>query len=557
MAGRKATGLANWRGPIAATLLSLVVATVVYAFATNGLELAIEGTLPVWIGAVELLSAVVVTVAAWTVASKRPAATVGLGVAGIAVVLPILAGWPALTDPFRAVALAVTPLAIAGTTQTALRWSPDVSTSRPLVLVYLITAGASILHFVAYNPLLDPGCDRLSAGVNTWGMAILDVASTVALTVVLNVVAAAIGWRAMVGKPGRATPGIVVAGAAFALLVQVVASILRMADWGQGEMIGALVLHDAGIVGLGLAVMVSEARSWRIRLTVERLVARLSDPETAFQESAEIKAVQFAVPDEERWVDAFGREVSQTDFDRQVVVSDGSGPIVRLLISPGRDFGDITGALTPATRLALKNAQLAAATRTRVADIQESRRRVVTAADRERIRIERDLHDGAQQRLVSASIHMKLAKRRITDDSDLSLAEELVGDALGGLRRLAHGMFPTVLATDGLWAALDELVRESGVPVALDLQGDDTVPPEVAHAAYAVGAAVLSRSRAVTAEITGRRQGDTLEIEVRAQSPGETADYSDLDDRVGAAGGELTVSHDQSMTTLRALLPCE
>jgi signal transduction histidine kinase len=85
-----------------------------------------------------------------------------------------------------------------------------------------------------------------------------------------------------------------------------------------------------------------------------------------------------------------------------VELVDGAGPLARLLVRPGGDHRDVIASLTPATQLALCNAQLAAVAKARLLDVQESRRRIVEAGDGERRRIERDLHDGAQQRLVSA-----------------------------------------------------------------------------------------------------------------------------------------------------------
>jgi len=108
---------------------------------------------------------------------------------------------------------------------------------------------------------------------------------------------------------------------------------------------------------------------------------------------------------ESRWVDAAGSPVADSNDDGArvgVELVDGAGPLARLLVRPGGDHRDVIASLTPATQLALCNAQLAAVAKARLLDVQESRRRIVEAGDGERRRIERDLHDGAQQRLVSA-----------------------------------------------------------------------------------------------------------------------------------------------------------
>jgi signal transduction histidine kinase len=221
--------------------------------------------------------------------------------------------------------------------------------------------------------------------------------------------------------------------------------------------------------------------------------------------------------------------------------------------------------LTPATNLALKNAQLAAVTRTRVAEVQASRRRVVAASDAERRRIERDLHDGAQQGLVSATLHMRLARGHMDEiPAELTKAETLVGEALTNLRKITHGLFPTVLTEEGLWVALQELVRASPVPASMVSDGDDDqVAPEVAMAAYATVAAVLGRSAtpppANSIHLTADRDDDLLEISIEVvglRDLLESGDFIDNFDRVGAVGGKLSITNENHVTIVRAVLPC-
>ena len=195
----------------------------------------------------------------------------------------------------------------------------------------------------------------------------------------------------------------------------------------------------------------------------------------------------------------------------RLLVSDHSGAVVRLVLATGKESIDVLQALTPATRLALKNAQLAAATRTRMTEVQASQRRVVAASDAERRRIERDLHDGAQQRLISAAFQMKLVRPHLPrDPAPLSRAEELVGNALVHLRRLAHGVFPSVLISEGLWVALDELVRASAIPATLQVTGhDEHIESDAAMAAYATAVTSLEEAArqhvAGPARVSGRR----------------------------------------------------
>ena len=172
--------------------------------------------------------------------------------------------------------------------------------------------------------------------------------------------------------------------------------------------------------------------------------------------------------------------------------------------------------LTPATRWALRKAQLAAVARARPAEVQASQRRILAASDAERRRIERDLHDGAQQRLVSVAFHPRvaLAGAYPATASRFTSAEAGVRDALAHLRRLAHGIFPSVLATEGLAAALDELAAASDVPATLTIRVDDVADaPAMADATVVATLDAVQRPSAATrAQISVIQDGDTITV---------------------------------------------
>jgi signal transduction histidine kinase len=280
-----------------------------------------------------------------------------------------------------------------------------------------------------------------------------------------------------------------------------------------------------------------------------------------------VQGVHFAVPGEARWVDTTGWDATEVPgHDRYVVLADESGPVLRLLVARGTDEGDVLAAVTPATRLALQNAQLSAVAKARLMDVQASQRRVVATSDHERRRIERDLHDGAQQRLVSVAFHLKVALSGAdpATAAQLATAEDRVRDALAHLRRLAHGIFPSVLAEEGLAAALDELVAASDVPTRLDVRSGIDVGAEPAMAAYATAAAVLgsvehpaSDSRAL---ISIDQEDDTLTVRAEVVAGGGAvvaADFVDIADRVGALGGQFTRSQTETgNTVVTAVIPC-
>jgi signal transduction histidine kinase len=323
----------------------------------------------------------------------------------------------------------------------------------------------------------------------------------------------------------------------------------------------AVALVGAVVCGIGF-------RTVRTRAAIDRLAAQLSDPSAALRQSGgAIRGVQFRVPDDGRWVDAAGQDVhASPDPGTDLVLSDPSGPVLRLLLARRADQGEVLAGLTPATRLALHNAQLAAVANARLTEVQASQRRVVATSDAERRRIERDLHDGAQQRLVSVAFHLRVALAG-TDPAtavQLTNAETRVRDALTRLRRLAHGIFPSVLATEGLEAALDELVAASDVPATLTVHVDD-VADAPAMAAYATVVAALDAvehpSAATRAEVSVVQDGDTLTVRVEVTGGDGTVvapDCTDAADRVGALGGRLTLSNpagDGTMT-VAAVIPC-
>jgi len=184
-----------------------------------------------------------------------------------------------------------------------------------------------------------------------------------------------------------------------------------------------------------------------------------------------------------------------------------------------------------------------------------SRARILRAGDEERRRLGRDLHDGAQQRLVSVVIDLQLAQKRWADDGR---ARELVDDALDhaqaaidDLRELAAGIHPSVLTDRGLHAALESLAERSPVPVELDAELDERLPLSVETTAYFLVAEALTNvgkyAHASRASVAARVIGDQLELEVLddgvgGADPSAGSGLRGLADRVAAMRGALHVS---------------
>ena len=143
------------------------------------------------------------------------------------------------------------------------------------------------------------------------------------------------------------------------------------------------------------------------RRGVERLAQQLTN-------GSALAGVEFAVGVPHRWVDAEGRRSPVATGAATAVLADERGPVVRWTtgVASSRTSEELAAGLHPATWLALDNARLAASTRARLLDLRSSQGRIVAAADAERLRIGRDLHDQTQQRLVGASLHLRLAAGR-------------------------------------------------------------------------------------------------------------------------------------------------
>jgi signal transduction histidine kinase len=184
-------------------------------------------------------------------------------------------------------------------------------------------------------------------------------------------------------------------------------------------------------------------------------------------------------------------------------------------------------------------------------------------------RIERDLHDGAQARLVALSMHLGRAEARLDDQPELAQlvrqARQEAGSAIAELRDLARGIAPPVLADRGLAAAVEGLGRRSAIPVTVEAQIDKRPPPVVETAAYFVAAEALTNAAkhagGVPVHVRTVREGDTVVVEVTDNGSGGAdpggSGLTGLRHRVEALDGRLTVTSPAGQgTTIRAELPC-
>jgi signal transduction histidine kinase len=218
--------------------------------------------------------------------------------------------------------------------------------------------------------------------------------------------------------------------------------------------------------------------------------------------------------------------------------------------------------------LVLENERLAADVRSQLAEVRASRARIVAATDAERRRIERNLHDGAQQRLVTLSLTLGLAASRAeaADHDVLSRAQDELEDAIVELRELARGIHPTLLREQGLQAAVEALARRTPLPVTVEASLRDRLPDAVELAAYFLVTEgltnVVKHASAAKATVRLHREADTLRVAVVDDGTGGARAAADsglagLHDRLDAVGATLVVdSEPRRGTTLRAEIPC-
>jgi signal transduction histidine kinase len=241
-----------------------------------------------------------------------------------------------------------------------------------------------------------------------------------------------------------------------------------------------------------------------------------------------------------------------------MIVESRSGPL------PAGTEARLAG-FTELAATAIANAEAQAA-------LTASRARIVATADATRRRIERDLHDGTQQRLISLALGLRAAQRRLpAGQKDVaaqwSRTAQGLTDAIEELREISRGLHPAVLEKHGLAPALRELVRRGSIPVTLDVQVSGRLPERVEVAAYYVVSEALTNAakhaEATTADIEVAESGGVLHIHISDDGRGG-ADFSDgsglvgLKDRSEALGGRLQLdSPPGAGTTLEITLPLD
>jgi signal transduction histidine kinase len=374
----------------------------------------------------------------------------------------------------------------------------------------------------------------------------------------------------VVGAPNATRP-VFAAGAVYLALVGALFAVsLEHGFVSNGTLERRLWLGQGAALGaLALAVAWRWVRNRRARSEVARLVVDLAQSpppgglRDALAELVDDPGLLLAYPlgDSGQLVDASGRPVQASPgqvLTRLVRV----GSQVAVIAHAPRLLDDeqLVEELTAAAGLALGNERLRAEVQARLHELRNSRARIVETGDAERKRLERDLHDGAQQRLVGLSLSLRLARSRLHGENTeaaarLDEAEAELREAIAELRELAHGIFPAVLADEGFAAAVEALAEDGHVPLLIRSLPDERFAPPVESAAYTV-VAEAARGATRSLVVAAQRVDDVLSVDVESHDL-HAVDVVALEDRVGALDGRLDVlRREDGWVTIRAELPC-
>jgi len=325
------------------------------------------------------------------------------------------------------------------------------------------------------------------------------------------------------------------------------------------QVVGQILLPITLLVGL-LRARLARSHVGELVLELDRtppeelqdvLARHLGDPSLE---------VYFWLPEREGYVDAAGAavELPAPGSTRSVTEISNNGERIAAMVHDRSldDEPQLLNAAAAAARLTLENARLHAQVRAQLVQVQESRRRIVAAGDEQRRRIERDIHDGAQQRLVALALELRATQRRLGGDVDPDVERVLTGAveelqvAVAELRELARGVHPAILTEEGLPGALESLASRTPLNVRVEGGLEERLPPEVEAAGYFLVCEALANAvkhaDATHVKISAMRHDGKLVLEVvddgrGGADPSAGSGLRGLADRLEAHGGSLVV----------------
>jgi signal transduction histidine kinase len=373
-------------------------------------------------------------------------------------------------------------------------------------------------------------------------------------------------------------PVLLTGGASLALLLA--AAVVDTSSAAAGRALGWAAFVAFGAVPL--MVLAGIVRSRLARASVAELVRELETVRTpgalrdALSRSLGDPTLRLAywVSETRGFVDLKGRpfELPWEGSSQVATMVERDGERVAALVHDAslREEPELLRAVTSAASLALENERLHAELRVHVDDLRESRARIVEAGDAERRRLERNLHDGAQQRLVSMSLQLRLVEAKLRTDPEhaaplVALVRDELTEALEELRELARGIHPAILSDHGLGPALEVVAKRSTVPVKLSATEERMPAPVEAAIYYVVSEALTNvakyaQATRVTVEVARTEGRAVIAISddgVGGADPERGSGLRGLADRIAALDGRLHVDSAPSRgTRIYADIPC-
>lgn len=386
----------------------------------------------------------------------------------------------------------------------------------------------------------------------------------------------------LVRRPGRARrrpATLLVDTFGLALVMLAILYIAGLRGWSQIETVRHITFAALGLAPVAFLLGLLDARLARTdvgALLMELRAHPTSDLREPLARALHDPSLTLAywLPQYDTWADPDGRAVTlhgAEDGRATRIIRRDDEPIIALEFDRSlEDERELLDAVAAAAGIALENSRLQVELRARLQELQGSRARVIDAGQKERKRLERNLHDGAQQRLVALALELQLIARSSSDDPETSArllqAKREVTASLDELRDVARGIHPAVLTGHGLAVALESLAAQAAVPVELDVAVDGRLAERIEVAAYYVVSESLTNigkhAHATMASVRVTRSAETIVVEVIDDGVGGAdtergTGLRGLADRVEAVGGRLRIwSTAGQGTRLEAEFPC-
>jgi signal transduction histidine kinase len=462
---------------------------------------------------------------------------------------------------------------------------------RLVAVTYLLTALVVPVMFLFVEPARDFECSdcpenvllissNFETAVDVVGLAVNLIGL---LLVAFTLVSLIQRWRRASAPERRLYAPLYWSGVV--LMVTLIATLVLQSTSKSGEAEGVII--TISLIPLAVMPYLFLASFVRARIfqtgAVGDLIARLGEAprpgelRDALAEALGDPSVELVywLPEDERFVDARGApfELPEDRADRAVTKVERDGDCIAAIVYDAtlRDARSHVRAVGAAAALALQNERLDAELRAKVGELRASRERMLRIGLEERRRLERDLHDGAQQRLVSMALNLRLARAKLRGDPDaaeqlLSGASDELEAALGELRELARGIHPAVLSDRGLDTALETLAHRAPVPVELNSLPGERFPEAIELAAYFVVSEALTNvakyAQASHAVVGLERHNGRLVVQVSddgvgGADPEQGTGLRGLADRLAVIEGRLEVESEKGRgTTITARIPC-